>query len=264
MAPTHDYVIDNQTAPNTRADLNNLFQAIVSQNSSGSEPSVRYANMIWYDTTNNQLKKRNEANSSWIPLGTIDEASGVFTPSGNPVVIASEAEAYAGSNNSNLMTPLRVSQAIGNVVVGTGPHKIYLAGLERVNAGWSIRSRRLGGPAVSGGATSNYFVVGFLQYGTVRVYYEWTTNPSNSFEVVRLYRWRNGTATLLAAHSGGTPLSYNGQTIDVAVIPGDTIYLEQRSNGSTTSYVADCRIHTNGEDLWPAPTFARVETNRYT
>jgi hypothetical protein len=80
--PTHDYVIDNQTAPNFRADVNSALAAIVSQNSSGTAPSVTYANMFWYDTANNQLKKRNEANSNWITLGTIDEGTGTFTPSG--------------------------------------------------------------------------------------------------------------------------------------------------------------------------------------
>lgn len=79
---THDYVIDNQTAPNFRADLNNALAAIVTQNSNATAPSVTYANMIWYDTAANQLKKRNEANSAWIVLGTIDEALGTFTPSG--------------------------------------------------------------------------------------------------------------------------------------------------------------------------------------
>jgi hypothetical protein len=79
---THDYVIDNQTAPNFRADLNSALQAIVTQNSSGTAPSVTYANMIWYDSANNQLKKRDEANSGWITLGTIDEGTGTFTPSG--------------------------------------------------------------------------------------------------------------------------------------------------------------------------------------
>ena len=29
----HDYVIDNQTFPNTRSDINNVLQAIVSANS---------------------------------------------------------------------------------------------------------------------------------------------------------------------------------------------------------------------------------------
>jgi hypothetical protein len=67
--------------------------------------------MIWYDTDNTQLKKRNEANSDWITLGTIDEGTGTFTPSGERA-LASQAEAEAGTDNTTLMTPLRTAEAI--------------------------------------------------------------------------------------------------------------------------------------------------------
>jgi hypothetical protein len=108
---THDYVIDNQSAPAFRSDLNNALQAIVTQNSSPTAPTTTYANMIWYDTANNQLKKRNEAGSAWIVLGTIDEALGTFTPSGERA-LSSQAQAEAGSDNTTVMTPLRSAQAI--------------------------------------------------------------------------------------------------------------------------------------------------------
>lgn len=78
---THDYVIDNQSASAFRSDLNGALQAIVTQNSNATAPATTYANMIWYDTAANQLKKRNEANSAWIVLGTINEGAGTFTPS---------------------------------------------------------------------------------------------------------------------------------------------------------------------------------------
>ena len=107
----HDYVIDNQSAPAFRSDLNAALQAIVTQNSSATAPTTTYANMIWYDTAANQLKKRNEANSAWIVLGTIDEALGTFTPSGERA-LASQAQAEAGTDNTTLMTPLRAAQAI--------------------------------------------------------------------------------------------------------------------------------------------------------
>jgi hypothetical protein len=107
----HDYVIDNQSAPAFRSDLNSALQAIVTQNSSATAPTTTYANMIWYDTAANQLKKRNEANSAWIILGTIDEALGTFTPSGQRA-LASQAQAEAGSDNTTVMTPLRTAQAI--------------------------------------------------------------------------------------------------------------------------------------------------------
>ncbi len=71
----HDYVIDNQTFPNTRTDINNVLQAIVSANSGGTQPSTRYAYQLWYDTGNNILKIRNADNDAWINLFTFDQSA---------------------------------------------------------------------------------------------------------------------------------------------------------------------------------------------
>lgn len=106
----HDFDIANQTAPNTRADLNLALKALASNSSGASAPTTTYANMIYYNTSTNILYKRNEADSAWISLGTVDESLGTFTPSG--FVLASQAEAEAGTENTKVMTPLRVSQAI--------------------------------------------------------------------------------------------------------------------------------------------------------
>ena len=69
---THDYNIANQTAPNFRTDLNNALSAIAANNSSATAPSSTFAGMWWFDTTNDALKIRNEADSAWITLGTFD------------------------------------------------------------------------------------------------------------------------------------------------------------------------------------------------
>ena len=107
----HDYVIDNQSAPAARADINSVLQAIVTTNSGGASPVVTFANMIWYDTAANQIKKRNEANSAWIILGTIDEAGSTFTPNSllttagiAPATLVTSTETIA-SNNNNTTIP---------------------------------------------------------------------------------------------------------------------------------------------------------------
>lgn len=113
---THDYVIDNQSAPAFRSDLNNVLQAIVTQNSSAAAPTTTYPDMIWYDTAANQIKKRNEANSAWITLGTIDEVGGTFTPNAlittsqiNPTTLVTASETIAANNND---TTLPTSAAV--------------------------------------------------------------------------------------------------------------------------------------------------------
>ena len=126
-----DYVIDNQTAPNFRADLNNALAAIVSTNSGSSAPSTTYANMMWYDTTADILKMRNEADDTWINLGTLDQVANTFAAN---ILLASQAEAEAGTENTKAMTPLRTAQAI----TALGPEGIG------VNQTWQSVTRGAG------------------------------------------------------------------------------------------------------------------------
>lgn len=127
----HDYVIDNQSAPLARADINAALQAIVTQNAGASAPATTYADMFWYDTANNQIKKRNEANSAWITLGTINEATGKFDPNnsfvnntfvpvqqGGPTGTGSN-KIYLGwnTNNSGILTQVDSGGYLGRLVV---------------------------------------------------------------------------------------------------------------------------------------------------
>jgi len=72
----HDYVIDNSTGANVRADINSVLQAIASNNSGSSDPSTTYAFQLFADTTNNVMKIRNAANNGFIELFQLD---GTFT-----------------------------------------------------------------------------------------------------------------------------------------------------------------------------------------
>mgnify|MGYP003109834999 CR=1 FL=1 len=69
---THDYEIANGTGGAVRSDLNNVLAAIRSNNSSSSEPAVKFAYMWWADTNDNVLKMRNSANNGWITLRELD------------------------------------------------------------------------------------------------------------------------------------------------------------------------------------------------
>ncbi len=72
MSPVHDYVIANGTGSAVRSDLNNALAAIVSNNSSSSEPATKYAYQWWADTTTGQLKLRNSANNGWVTIFELD------------------------------------------------------------------------------------------------------------------------------------------------------------------------------------------------
>lgn len=69
----HDYSVADSDGATVRADINDVLAAIVSRNSGTSAPSTTFAYMLWADTTNGVLKRRNAANSAWIVEATIDE-----------------------------------------------------------------------------------------------------------------------------------------------------------------------------------------------
>jgi hypothetical protein len=153
----HDYIIDNQLAPAFRSDLNAALNAIVSTNSGVTAPTTTYANMLWYDTTNDLLKMRNESNSAFITLGTIDQTNSVFNPNFLP---ATQAEAEAGTNNVKGVTPLRVAQAIATLspafVSGVNIQAFTASGTYTPTSGykWGIAFVTGGGGGGNGNAFS--------------------------------------------------------------------------------------------------------------
>ena len=74
---THDYIISNASGAAVRSDLNNALSAIVSNNSSATEPATTYAYQMWADTgsTPAVMKLRDSTNSSWITLYNLDGSS---------------------------------------------------------------------------------------------------------------------------------------------------------------------------------------------
>ena len=105
----HDYIIANQAAPSARADINNALSAIVSQNSGSTAPSTTFANMIWYDSSANILKMRNEADSAWITILTLNQGANTAN---SPITFASTAEAEGGTNTTKAMSAARVKESI--------------------------------------------------------------------------------------------------------------------------------------------------------
>jgi len=89
----HDFTIDNQGFPAFRSDLNNALQALGSTSSGASAPSAPFANQLWYDTTNNILKIRNEDNDAWISILTLNQTTDVLQ-SVSGLVIGTDVQAY--------------------------------------------------------------------------------------------------------------------------------------------------------------------------
>jgi len=145
--PTHDYIISNGTGAAVRADINSALSAIVSLNSSASEPATMYAYQLWADTTNGLLKIRNSANSAWITLRQLDGDfsivavedglqatpsltftndlnTGIFRPSNDSLAIVS------GGTRSITITS---TQAVG-IQTANPSAPLHVAGVARVGA----------------------------------------------------------------------------------------------------------------------------------
>ena len=67
----HDYVIDNSTGANVRADINNVLQAIATNNSGSSAPSATFASQFFADTNAGIMKLRNTSDNGYVNLFTL-------------------------------------------------------------------------------------------------------------------------------------------------------------------------------------------------
>jgi hypothetical protein len=106
----HDLDIANQTASNARADINLALKALGSTSSGTSDPTTTFANMLFYNTSTNLLRLRNEANSGWIDIGYVDQSSGAFR-------ILDDTQV---TNTSGTQTGLLGDQSTATWEAGTG------------------------------------------------------------------------------------------------------------------------------------------------
>lgn len=128
----HDYVIDNQSFPATRTDLNNVLQAIVSNNSGTSAPSTTFANQIWYDSNANILYIRNEDNDANIPLMQFDQSADVASTLATVIDILDAS----GTNQAGTALTIRGGAGTGT---GTGG-SIILQVADGGSSGSSVNS----------------------------------------------------------------------------------------------------------------------------
>jgi hypothetical protein len=70
--------------------------------------------MLWYDTANNLLKMRNEADSAWITIGTLNQSTNKFEVDNLPTL--TQATWEAGTNTTEaVVTPAKVKAAIDSL-----------------------------------------------------------------------------------------------------------------------------------------------------
>ena len=135
----HDYNIENQRGRDFRTDLNNLLQAIVTNNLGGALPTVTFPGMIAIDSTDQTIYLRSNDNTRWFPLGisasyfgalritgvggglTInngliqisDDFSGIPTPSGADLLLSSTGNTPESYEWKTIIDALPYSAILG-------------------------------------------------------------------------------------------------------------------------------------------------------
>jgi len=143
-----------------------------------------------------------------------------------------------------------------------GAPRLQLAALENPTAGAVTRSKN-NGPAIS--LTTTYVDAhsfGFGQTGTVRVTAEHRVDGGAGGESrLVISRWRNSVSTDLVTYATSSS-TYVARSLDVSIIPGDTVIIYHAlfgGTGSPVSQVINAAFSTNGEALWPFAEFVRME-----
>tara|TARA_R110000803_G_scaffold73744_1_gene137624 strand:- start:300 stop:1328 length:1029 start_codon:yes stop_codon:yes gene_type:complete len=114
--------IINQSFPDTRTALNAAYAALASNSSGDNDPTsvaggslATVQHQWWYDSANNKLMLRNDANNAWIEIATIDETSGnVLSITTQGLTIGATALTATGTEINQLSAITRGSILYGN------------------------------------------------------------------------------------------------------------------------------------------------------
>lgn len=127
-----DMVVANQSFPSFRTDLNAQLAAIASNNSGSSEPTAKFANQWFYNTSTNVLSIRNESNDGYIALFSLDQSSNVASTLATTIDVADAS----GTNTAG--TALNI---LGGAGTGSGAAgKIFLKTAPAGSSGSSVNS----------------------------------------------------------------------------------------------------------------------------
>ncbi len=143
----------------------------------------------------------------------------------------------------------------------SGAPRIAIGALERLNPGEQVRSRQDAEVTGPNAGTVAKEMFSFIQAGTVRVAFD-HRNTGSAGGTVSVIRVRNGVSTTVASFSNTT--TYQTRSVDVSVLPGDSVRISNYAGSLTTqnAQLRNCRVQTNGEDLYPGVS-AYLEGNTY-
>jgi len=252
----HDFSIANQTFPATRTDLNNALEALATLSSGATEPTTTYADMLWYDSGNNILKMRSEADDAWINVGYLCQSTNKFcilddtnvvntsgTQTGTIGDQATSAWEAGTSTTESLVSPAKVKAASQAHAVGD------LGQLKGISAG-NIAVLGFGGISSGGNASSTLSLGQLFQAGSVRVSASFYSNftPQAGSGTARLAFLKNGVEF---ANFTTTETSPQLREANTSVAFGDALEIKIQSLTIHVAVMEDATLKTSGVYIWP-------------
>ena len=148
----HDFIIDNGTGSAVRTDLNNVLQAIASNNSKSGALTTNYAYQWHVDTSDGNLKIRNAANNGYVTVGPVATTNFGLAPLAGATFTGKIIHNYTSSVTVPSGT---TAQRDGSPAVGMLRHNTTLNQFEGYNNGaWGAIG---GGAGATGGGTDEVF-----------------------------------------------------------------------------------------------------------
>lgn len=131
MSQVSDYDIANASGAQVREDINLVFDAVKTLNSGSGDPVGAVAFMLYGDTSDNILKIRNSANSSFTEIGNINQANLGLLPKDGTTAMSGGLQLIAGSE-SGLSLKFSGDTDTGLFRQGSNGLGIVAGGTERV------------------------------------------------------------------------------------------------------------------------------------
>ena len=151
----HDYIISNQTFPNTRADINNLASAIATNNSGTSAPTTQYAGQFWIDTTSTTWTLYIHDGTDDIQFATIDTSANTVNFVDSALDVVTDTTPRLGGDldlNSNDITGTGNINITGNITAsGNLAGTLTTASQTNITSVGTLTSLDVGGTITSDG-----------------------------------------------------------------------------------------------------------------
>lgn len=117
----HDLSIANGSGAAVRADINAALAALASSNKGPTAPPAPTAGMLWVDDNSPSASEWTLLvydGTDWIPLGTIDTTTDLFTPAGLSTRVATAGDTMSGDLVVEKATPAIRTNATGDTSGG--------------------------------------------------------------------------------------------------------------------------------------------------